>query len=129
MVSVARRTASAPLAASPTTSNPSRCSSSRRPCRTIVWSSASSTRVAILGSVVAAIPERIRQPPQLRTGNSPSRPSAGGGRGGLRLDQAAANRVADEPGGFVDVRLLHDPRPVRLGGLEADPQQPRDLLR
>src|SRR5438132_4804324 len=122
MVSVARRTASAPLAASPTTSNPSRCSRTRRPCLTIVWSSASSTRVAIVGSVVSAARTPIRQPPQMGAGNSPVHWRLRQADGS-RLDQAATNRVANEPGGLVDVGLLHDPRPGGFRGLEADAPQ------
>src|SRR5438445_11055442 len=45
------------------------------------------------------------------------------------LDQATADGVADEPGGLVDAGLFHDPCPVGLRGLEADPQELGDLLR
>src|SRR2546427_3518428 len=47
----------------------------------------------------------------------------------LELDQATADRIADEASGAVDVGFPHDPGPVRLGGLEADPLELGDLFR
>src|SRR6266566_252550 len=44
------------------------------------------------------------------------------------LDYAPSNGVTDEAGGFVDAQLLHDPRAVSLGGLDADDQQSGDLF-
>ena len=44
------------------------------------------------------------------------------------LDYAPSNRVTDEAGGLVDAQLLHDPRAVSLGGLDADVQQSGDLF-
>src|SRR3989454_3396717 len=47
----------------------------------------------------------------------------------LELDQATADRIPDEASGAVDVGFPHDPGPVRLGGLEADPLELGDLFR
>src|SRR5438445_9753870 len=148
--------ASWPSAASPATSNPSCCRSSRTPCRTISWSSARRMRVGILTRVLLAQErEEIRKAPQIGPGKSltawPSEyrgaprlrrgaPSVGGVGGPCRgpafprpgpsgLDQATADGVADEPGGLVDAGLFHDPCPVGLRGLDADPQELGDLLR
>src|SRR3989442_1208602 len=46
----------------------------------------------------------------------------------LELDQATADRIADEASGAVDVGFPHDPGPVGLGGLEADPLELGDLF-
>src|SRR6185295_10208384 len=43
------------------------------------------------------------------------------------LDQALAQRVAHEPRRLVDTELLHDPRAVGLGRLDADEEQLRHL--
>src|SRR5438105_15584369 len=45
---------------------------------------------------------------------------------GLKLEQAALDGVAHQPGDLVDVELLHDPVAVRLCGLEADVEKSRD---
>src|SRR5213593_4464240 len=67
----AKRMASCPLAASPATSNPSCCRSSRTPCRTISWSSARRMRVGILTRVLLAQErEEIRKAPQIGPGKS-----------------------------------------------------------
>src|SRR5256886_12262700 len=148
--------ASWPLAASPATSNPSCCRISRTACRTISWSSARRMRVGILTRVLLAQErEEIRKAPQIGPGKSltawPSEyrgaprlrrgaPERWGGWGAMSgprissagpsgLDQATADGVADEPGGLVDAGLFHDPCPVGLRGLEADPQELGDLLR
>src|SRR5881296_3991013 len=55
-------------------------------------------------------------------GCTPGR-SPGSGR-----DQSFADGVAHEPGGVVDVELVHHPAAVKLGGLDADVQQVGDLL-
>src|SRR5207245_3307790 len=46
-----------------------------------------------------------------------------------RLDEATADSVADESRGLVDVELPHQPGAVRLGGLRADPEDRRHVLR
>src|SRR2546425_13294106 len=47
----------------------------------------------------------------------------------LDLGQTHANRVADDAGSIRRVELLHDPGPVGLDGLGADPEELGDLLR
>ena len=51
-----------------------------------------------------------------------------GCRACLQLDQAPAHRVANQPGRFVDVELLHQARAMRFGRLVADVQNPGDLF-
>src|SRR5207249_2914604 len=45
------------------------------------------------------------------------------------LDQTLTDRVANDAGGVGRVELLHDVRPVRLGGLHADAERLGDFLR
>src|SRR2546425_12436529 len=128
-LSRAKRMASWPLAASPTTSNPSCCRSNLTPCRTISWSSARRMRVSILARVLLAQERReIRKAPQIGPGKSLTAPRDARAAGASGLDQATADGVADEPGGLVEAGLFHDPCPVGLRGLEADPQESGDLL-
>ena len=43
------------------------------------------------------------------------------------LGYAFAERVANEAGGFLEVELLHDPRAMRLGGLDVETEEGRDF--
>src|SRR5205823_974059 len=45
------------------------------------------------------------------------------------LNQALTDGVPDDTGGAVDVELLHDSKPILLGGSNGDPEKPGDLLR
>src|SRR6266496_1929567 len=56
--------------------------------------------------------------PDVRSGKGPK----------LSLDQAASDRVPDEPRGVVYLELPHDASSVRFGRLGADAQSLRDLL-
>src|SRR5437870_7591831 len=47
--------------------------------------------------------------------------------GRLQLAEAALESIADEPGRLADPELLRDVRAMRLGGLDADAEQLRDL--
>ncbi len=47
----------------------------------------------------------------------------------LSANDSPADRVPDQPGGFVNVQFLHDPGPVGFRGLGADVQQSGRYLR
>src|SRR5262245_5885496 len=104
----------------------------RRPCRTIAWSSASRTRVPMPRQSTGDTRRANRATAANRVGKIPEgsgesrRPAGSAWESGL--DQSAANRVTNEPGGLVDIGLLHDARSVRLRGLEADPEQLGDFF-
>src|SRR5436309_7819856 len=44
------------------------------------------------------------------------------------VDQPAPDRKADESGGVVNIELAHDSGPMAVGGLDADPEHPGNLL-
>src|SRR6185437_17122193 len=98
--------ASVPVAASPTTSNPSSCNSIFSPCRNIAWSSASNTCTGPVGA-----------------GSAP----------GISvcviscLYESPAHGVAHQAGGLVDLEFLHDAGAMRVRGLHAQAQYPGDL--
>src|SRR5207253_6944931 len=133
----AMRTACWPSAASPTISNPSRCIRTLRPWRTMRWSSANRMRNGtsrLLGVALARVEYAHHtegRVPARRQGRKSGEvpnwareiPEGGASDPGwLGLDQAPPNRVTDEARRLVDLELLHDPGPVGLRGLHADPE-------
>src|SRR5438093_9597379 len=46
----------------------------------------------------------------------------------LGLNEAVADRIANQAGGLVDAQLVHDMGPMGLRGLVAHPQEARDLF-
>src|SRR5215510_15656407 len=86
------------------------------------------TRASSLDRRYRPAPERaIREIPASCRGKSRTNGEAGV-REKLSLDDAPADRVADEAGGVVDLELGHDPRAVGFGGLGADAEELGDLL-
>src|SRR5439155_79738 len=115
-----------------------------RPWRTMRWSSANRMRNGtsrLLGVALARaeyahhtgrrVPARRQGPKSGEVPNWAGKiPEGEGGSdlGRLGLDQATPNRVTDEARRLVDLELLHDPGPVGLRGLHADPEELGDLL-